>query len=144
MSDQRWIWTSEQQIPSISGAHRPLVELVRRQLEAHAWGEHDVFAVQLALVEALVNAMKHGNRYDATKTVTVACILSDDCIHIEIADEGDGFDPEEVPDPTREENLDLPSGRGIMLIRSFMTGVTFNEVGNRVVMEKHREAAPDL
>jgi serine/threonine-protein kinase RsbW len=60
---------------------------------------------------------------------------------VEIADEGSGFNPEQVPDPTDPENLECPSGRGIMLMRSYMNRVEYNAAGNKVVMEKHRQTA---
>jgi serine/threonine-protein kinase RsbW len=59
-------------------------------------------------------------------------------VRIEIIDEGEGFDPAIVPDCTLEDRLDVPSGRGVMLIRSFMTRVEYNEKGNAVVLEKAR------
>jgi serine/threonine-protein kinase RsbW len=57
-----------------------------------------------------------------------------------VEDEGDGFDPAQVPDCTLEERLDVPSGRGVMLMRSFMTRIEYNAKGNAVVLEKRREA----
>jgi serine/threonine-protein kinase RsbW len=99
-----------------------------------------VFCVQLAMEEALVNAIKHGNREDATKQVRVHCALSAERIRIEISDEGPGFDPTAVPDPTDDSRLEVPCGRGLLLMRSFMSLVEFNAAGNCVVMEKHRAA----
>ena len=96
------------------------------------------FAVRLALEEALSNAFKHGNKNDPDKVVTVDCQIDRDSIVIDIADEGEGFDPEVVPDPTEEENLEIPSGRGLVLMRSFMTEVTFCPPGNRVRMRFER------
>ncbi|HID75882.1 MAG TPA: ATP-binding protein, partial [Planctomycetaceae bacterium] len=66
------------------------------------------------------------------------CRISDDKVRVEIADEGEGFDPEAIPDPTDDEYLDMPSGRGVMLMRNFMTRVEYLEGGTRVVMEKER------
>jgi serine/threonine-protein kinase RsbW len=73
--------------------------------------------------------------------VHIACKLSPQRIWFEITDEGPGFDPADVPDPTNDDNLDYPSGRGIMLMRSFMCRVEYNASGNCVVMEKHRSRA---
>jgi serine/threonine-protein kinase RsbW len=64
-----------------------------------------------------------------------------DEMRIEVEDEGSGFDPSAVPDCTLEDRLDVPSGRGVMLMRSFMTSVAFNARGNRVTMEKKRVPA---
>jgi serine/threonine-protein kinase RsbW len=100
--------------------------------------QEDLFGVHLAVEEAVVNAIRHGNKLDAAKRVRLLCKICDHRLRIEVADEGPGFDPAKVPDPTENENLEVPSGRGIMLMRNFMHFVEYNAVGNRVVMEKHR------
>ena len=61
-------------------------------------------------------------------------------VMIHITDEGPGFKPDDVPDPTLDENLDVPSGRGVMLIKAYMTEVSYNEKGNSVKMVKDRNA----
>ena len=96
----------------------------------------ECFGVRLSLEEALVNAIKHGNRMEPDKKVYIACELTEDEVTVVIEDQGDGFKLEEVPDPTDDENLEKPGGRGIMLIRSFMNGVAYNERGNRLTMLK--------
>jgi serine/threonine-protein kinase RsbW len=136
MSEHRWTWQCNRVIPSNSDAGQSILDEIVRRLELNQWGPHDVFSVRLAVEEAIVNAMKHGNRHDPSKHVHVACSVSPSRMRIEIADEGPGFDPKAVPDPTDEEHIDSPSGRGIMLMRSFMSSVSFNESGNQVVMEK--------
>ena len=88
--------------------------------------------------EALINAIKHGNHYDPAKTVEIVCQIFPDRIRIEIADQGKGFDLAAVPDPTDPDNLESPCGRGIMLMRSFMSRVEFNETGNRVLLERDK------
>ena len=108
------------------------------QLRAHGWVQHDVFSVHLAVEEALINAIKHGNNYDATKSVRLLCRLRSNWCQIKIADEGPGFDPATVPDCTLDENLDTQSGRGLMLMRGFMTTVVYVPPGKLVVMEKVR------
>ena len=85
-----------------------------------------------------MNAMKHGNRNDPTKRVTVVCVIDEQRTAIDVMDEGEGFDPTAVPDPTLDENLTLPSGRGIVLMRSFMTTVSFRPPGNCVCMVYER------
>ena len=104
------------------------------------YGEDDRFAVRLALEEALVNAMKHGNRMDASRRVRVAYRASAEQVEIHVADEGEGFDPAQVPDPTADENLSKPSGRGIMLMRCYMDEVTYVCEGREVHMVKYRRA----
>ena len=109
---------------------------VVRQLQDHGWPPEDIFGVRLALEEALVNAVMHGNRSDTTKCVFFSCKLAPDRVLLEIRDEGNGFDPNAVPDPTDAEHLSVPNGRGLMLMRAYMSRVEYNEAGNCVVMEK--------
>ncbi len=92
------------------------------------------FAVRIAVEEALTNAMQHGNGDDPAKTVTIEYAVGQESVVVEIEDQGLGFDPGAVPDPTRDENVDIPSGRGIMLIRAYMTEVSFSPEGNRIRM----------
>ncbi|HXT59100.1 MAG TPA: ATP-binding protein [Pirellulales bacterium] len=140
MSDHPWTWRTEQFIPSETGAGQRILEDVLGQLAAQAWAEHEVHGIHLALEEALVNAIRHGNRSDINKRVHVSCKLSASRLWVQIRDEGPGFNPEDVPDPTEPDRLEVPSGRGIMLMRAFMSRVEYNEIGNCVVMEKERPA----
>ena len=112
-------------------------------LESLAYSSRDVFSIRLALEEALVNAIKHGNQMDPDKTVRICCLATEEAVEVAIEDEGDGFDPGELPDPTDEDHLDLPGGRGVMLIRSFMDTVDFNDKGNRITMRKRRSLPED-
>ncbi len=139
MSNDGWLWQREYCIPSKAGAGQCVVEDVLAQLQEHQWPDRDVFGIHLAVEEALVNAIKHGNKLDLSKHVAVTCSMSPSLFRIAITDEGVGFDPGNVPDPTDDDNLDAPSGRGIMLMRSFMSRVVFNERGNEVILEKERE-----
>lgn len=107
---------------------------VARELASRGYDDGAAFAVRLAIEEALVNGFRHGNGGDAEKTVRFDCAITDDSIAIEVTDQGPGFNPEGVPDPTDEENLEVPSGRGIMLMRAYMTEVAYLPPGNRVRM----------
>jgi serine/threonine-protein kinase RsbW len=110
--------------------------LILSRLEALNYGERALFAVRLALEEAVINAIKHGNRMDKAKHVTVTFSVDrDECV-VTVEDEGSGFDPGAVPDPTADENLELPHGRGLVLMRAYMDDVSFNAKGNRVTMRK--------
>jgi serine/threonine-protein kinase RsbW len=136
MTEPSWTWTIEREIPSCSlHGHRLILEIVE-QLQQACWKQKDIFGVHLALEEAVVNAIKHGNCEDPDKTVQVSCKISEERCWILVQDEGPGFCPDDVPDCTLDENLDKPSGRGLKLMRNFMTMVEYNEHGNRVVMEK--------
>ncbi len=140
MSDDSRTWSTELVIPSETGAGKAFLDDLLRNLEVNDWQQNDIFAIHLAMEEAIVNAIKHGNRYDATKRVFITCKVSTQQFWIRIADEGPGFNPESVADCTDLDNLDVPSGRGIMLMRSFMSRVEYNDRGNCVEMEKQREA----
>ena len=95
-----------------------------------------LFAIRLALEEALSNAIKHGNGLDPSKTVTVKFSVGPDELRIVITDQGGGFDPSGVPDPTTDDHLEEPNGRGIMLMRAYMDEVDYNSRGNEVRMVK--------
>lgn len=136
MAEPSWTWEINREIPSCSvHGHRLIMEIVE-QLQQLRWNPRDVFGVHLALEEAVVNAIKHGNADDPDKKVQVSCKLSEQRCWILIEDEGPGFNPSNVPDCTLDENLDKPSGRGLRLMRNFMSRIEYNESGNRVVMEK--------
>jgi serine/threonine-protein kinase RsbW len=134
-------WRREIELPSERGCSRLVTDDLLEQLGVHGWSPSDIFAIHLAAEEALVNAIVHGNRLDPAKKVRVSCHVSPELVRIEITDEGEGFDPSIVPDCTLEERLDVPSGRGVMLMRSFMTRIEYNAKGNAVVLEKLRTAA---
>jgi serine/threonine-protein kinase RsbW len=126
-------------IPSEPSAGQQVQDRIIGALEARAFPPRDVFGVRLALEEAIVNAIKHGNGLDPNKSVHVECEVDDNRVRIVVRDEGPGFDPRSVPDPTDLENLDKPSGRGLMLMRAFMTRIEYNATGNEVTLEKVRE-----
>ena len=123
-------------IPSDPAEARRVQSEIENALKKHQYGERDIFSIKLALEEALVNAIKHGNQYDPAKRVHIAYRLLPNLFEVHITDEGAGFDPADVPDPTAFENLKLPSGRGLMLMRHYMSEVTFNDRGNAVTMCK--------
>ena len=102
------------------------------------YDEPATFAIRLSLEEALANAMMHGNAGDEQKRIHLTCSVTADRVEMIIQDEGPGFDPGTVPDPTAEENLTIASGRGLALIRAFMTHVDIPRPGNqlRLVFER--------
>jgi len=126
-------------IPSETTQGQAIQEQILQLLEEHEYSERDLFGIRLALEEAIVNAIKHGNRMDREKQVHVRCEVSQVQVRIEISDEGTGFNPSTIPDPTAEENLDKPCGRGIMLMKAFLNTVEYNDEGNCVILEKIRE-----
>lgn len=111
-------------------------------LTLHGYTESSKFAVRLAIEEGLANAFRHGHKgLPATSGVHVTFNVTPDQLRVTIQDSGPGFDPHVVPDPTLDENLELPSGRGLMLMRAYMTSVTFNSKGNQVTMV-YKKPAP--
>ena len=86
-------------------------------------GEEAAFGIVMAVREAVTNAMVHGNQEDETKSVEVIFNCLDNVLEIEVRDQGEGFDPTCVPDPTDPANILKTSGRGIFLMRSFMDQV---------------------
>lgn len=93
--------------------------------------------LMLVLSEAVTNAILHGNKLDKTKKAVVSAALNEDGsrLLISVEDEGDGFSPDAIPSPLKEENLLKPSGRGVYLMREYADAVQYNETGNRLHIE---------
>lgn len=91
-----------------------------------------MFDIKLAIHEAVVNAIEHGNQYDPNKRVHISCDTTCDCFKMVIRDEGAGFNPSAVPDPTLPENLLKENGRGIFLMKNLCDEVSYNDKGNEV------------
>jgi serine/threonine-protein kinase RsbW len=138
MSEHRWNWTTRVDLDSRRGAHVACMQEILEQLARNGWEGRDLFGVEMALEESLTNAIRHGNRFDEDKKVLVECNVSPERFWLRVRDEGPGFSPGAVPDCTAEENLDCPGGRGLALIKAYMTRVEHNECGNCVTMEKIR------
>ncbi len=128
-------------IPSDLAEARRVQTQIEDALQACRYTEHDIFAIKLALEEALVNAVKHGNQMDAAKRVEIRYSVTPERFDIRITDEGPGFNPGDVPDPTAPENIERPCGRGLLLIRNFMTEVAYHGRGNVVTMSKVRNGS---
>jgi serine/threonine-protein kinase RsbW len=126
-------------IPSDPVEARRIQQEIETALKEHQYSEKDVFGIRLALEEALVNAIKHGNQMDRAKKVHISYRIRAEHFEIVIADEGPGFDPNDVPDPTAPENLERCCGRGLMLMRHYMTEVDYCRRGNSVRMCKRRK-----
>lgn len=120
-------------------ASRGIEPLVLAELHRHGYSEAAIFAIRLALEEALANAINHGNARNASKCVRVEFRVDARQTVIRVADEGCGFRRAQVPDPTAPENIEKPCGRGIMLMEAYMDHVRWNEAGNQVEMIKCNE-----
>lgn len=120
---------------NIEVAERALLDLCRRA----GWPSDEDYWLVTALREAVANAVRHGNRQDPERLVRLEYVVHDSTVTICVEDEGDGFNPEDVPDPTNPENLLRPSGRGIFYMRQFMSKVEFRSTasgGTAVLMER--------
>ncbi len=133
-------------IPSDFSAGREVQAKILDDVQRHGYGAESTFAIKLALEEVLINAIKHGNKFDPGKRVHVECTITPKQAEIIIEDEGAGFERQEVPDPTAEENLTKCSGRGILLIEAYMDAVEYSNRGRRVRLLKknvdgHKQSA---
>jgi serine/threonine-protein kinase RsbW len=116
---------------SIDAAETAIVTAAER----HQYSKASIFAVRLAVHEALMNGFKHGHKgMPASLPVVLSYKVKDRTIEVSVEDQGPGFTPEEVPDPTLEENIERGSGRGLLLIRAYMSRVEYNAKGNRITM----------
>ena len=129
-------------IPSEYEAGRDVQKQILDEVKRNGFNAQNEFAIKLALEEGLINAIKHGNRLDAAKKVHIEVKVSPTKFEISIEDEGPGFVRTHVPDPTLDENLDKCSGRGILLMESYMSSVKYSNKGRRVTMTKKNE--PDV
>lgn len=111
------------------------------EVEEAGYDENARFALRLALDEALINAYKHGNRTDPNRKVHIRYEINPDGVEVEIEDEGDGFLVDSLTDPRHDDFIHKTSGRGIFLIRSFMSSLEFNHRGN--VIRFTYEAKPN-
>ncbi len=88
------------------------------------------FKTQICVNEAVVNSIMHGNKFDENKVVTISSFTSNNYLYFSITDEGEGFDFNELPDPTRVENIFKETGRGIFIIKNISDEIVFRDKGN--------------
>ena len=130
-------------IPSEISKISPLVERLMRLIEGSHCITGEESAVELALREALSNAVVHGNRLDAHKLVHVRCRCKvGRGISVIVSDHGQGFDPRAIPDPLTVENLEADHGRGIHIMKLLMDEVSFEQRGTEVHMCKRVARSP--
>jgi serine/threonine-protein kinase RsbW len=115
--------TTELRLPSRLEAVAEAAATVAGLVGRSGIEENDAFGIDMAVREAVTNAVLHGNKLDETKFVDVIVKISPNALEIQVHDQGPGFDPEAVPDPTKDENLMKTSGRGIFFMRNFMDEV---------------------
>ena len=115
-------------------------DVVSRFASEQGFAEDDVHQIGMAVREGMINAVVHGNCYNAQKKVSVAMAMDNNRLVIRVQDQGAGFDPDEIPDPLANENLMRKSGRGLFLMRAFMDELQVNRLrpeGMEVVMIKN-------
>jgi serine/threonine-protein kinase RsbW len=98
------------------------------------FSDEDYARIMLTLSEAATNAIVHGNKENPNKKVTIRCKLVDKKLVISVKDEGAGFDPSNIPDPLKEENLLNVGGRGVYLIKEYADELRFEENGTKLIM----------
>lgn len=133
-------WTLDKLLPSDLESGHAVIDQLMAALEAAGWIGRDLFHIQMAIEEAVVNAIEHGNRRDDSKQVHVLFHVFEDRAEMTITDQGNGFDHTQVADPTEDDRLEKPRGRGVMLIRELMSESKYNDKGNSVWMLKLRSS----
>jgi len=132
----------EHSLPSEVTAISPFVDRLMLLLRKCGCVPEGLSDVEIALREALANAIIHGNHEDRRKHVHVACRCEPDEVSIAVKDEGKGFDVNNLPDSTVPEKLESPHGRGIHMMKALMDEVCFEEGGVVLRMKKHGSKAP--
>jgi len=138
MAESALGWSLYEKIPSSLDVGHATIERLLAALQVNRWEGRDLFHIQLAIEEAMVNAITHGNKQAEDKVVEVEFRVDPLFTFMRIKDEGAGFNPADVPDPRDDDHLECTNGRGVMLIRELMSEVRYNGRGNEVTMIKHR------
>ncbi|MDQ2747712.1 MAG: ATP-binding protein [Acidobacteriota bacterium] len=133
---QNWREKIEFEIPSLISLMHTILDYLMKRVEKNGVVNSEESNLFIALDEAFVNAVKHGNKYDPTKIVRISAEVSSKEARFTVEDEGEGFNIAHVPDPTDTENLFKTSGRGVLIIHNVMDEVRYNERGNRLEMIK--------
>lgn len=120
------------QIPSLNENIRIVESFIDNAQEKYAFDDDIYGNIMIAVTESVNNAIKHGNKNDKDKNVTLSLSLDKNEINFVIEDEGIGFDYNNLPDPTAPENLERPEGRGIFLMKNLCDEVEFEDEGRKV------------
>lgn len=128
------------QIPSDTSKGLEIQERIVTLMEKFEYSMRDIFAMRLALEEAVTNAIRHGNKSDPDKKVTIEAEVGAERMHVEVEDEGEGFEPGDVPDPTADDYIDRPNGRGLLLMKAYLNRFEYTNSGRRLRMERERNS----
>jgi serine/threonine-protein kinase RsbW len=120
----------------------PLLERVVAGMAGQGYPPRTCREMRLALEEAIVNGLRHGNGGDPTRRVRVRYRVQPQAVLADVEDEGPGFDPSAIPDPTAPENLEKPTGRGLLLMRHCTTWLCYHGRCNRLSLCKYRPLTP--
>ena len=126
----------EFELPSTLSLMHIVLEYLMKRVEKLGVVKPEKSNLFVALDEAFVNAVKHGNKYDSQKLIRIAAEISKQEAKFTVEDEGEGFDVAQIPDPLDPQNLFKTSGRGVMFIYNIMDEVKYNDRGNRLTMVK--------
>jgi serine/threonine-protein kinase RsbW len=117
-------------------ARQELLERIGSKLAKLGWASSDIFGLQMAIEESVSNAYRHGNLNGHRGNVEINWQISESEFMMEVHDHGNGFDESTVPDPTELNNLESLTGRGLLLMRNYMSDIDFRDAGRTVVMRK--------
>lgn len=121
--------------PSVSDNIGLVEKLINEICSAHQVAEDHYGNILVAVTEAVNNAIQHGNKLDPGKKVSLAFSSANNRLSFQISDQGDGFNHENLPDPTNPENIEKPNGRGVFLMRHLADKVNFLDEGRTVLLE---------
>lgn len=140
MSEPTHAFTCDLTLRELRAGLEEVHEAVSAELARFRYDEGAAFAIRLALEEAIVNGFRHGNRNDPNKVVFFRARIDEKSASFEVEDQGPGFDPKAIPDPTDQFNIEMPSGRGVMLINAYMTDAEYVPPGNMLRMTYRKPA----
>jgi serine/threonine-protein kinase RsbW len=128
------------EIPSLAENIRMIESFIDNAKERYHLDDDIYGNIMIAVTEAVNNAIKHGNRSDSTKNVSLTLSFEEGLIKFKVEDEGVGFDHQNLPDPTSPENIEKPGGRGIFLMKHLSDEVEFDDNGRVVQLSFYMNA----
>jgi serine/threonine-protein kinase RsbW len=117
--------------------------IILKDMDAAAFPDESIRKMKITLTELMANAIGHGNDEDHSRKATIGHMVTRTVASVGIMDEGPGFDPSQIPDPTLPENLVKDHGRGLYIVRNYVDEMVFNEKGNRILIWKYHRDESD-
>ncbi len=112
---------------------------ILQKLDRKGYSNKDIIQAHQSIHEVLSNAIQHGNKYNPDKKVVVLYKILLDNFSVSVIDEGKGFDHKNLPDPLLKKNIRKDHGKGLFIVNEYMDSVSFNDKGNRILIEKHQK-----